>query len=218
MKTNFIVITLTSVFVLYTRSAGVAYFAVGAVGCSLSVKLVKKIIRQPRPSNITGRKRKVSYGYVFCSTTQFWNDTLLSFHSMPSTHSASIAYFATYILLSCIHLPVHPSFRPGFLSRVLPPLLTLPWAVMIMMSRVWLKHHTWLQVFAGVFYGVGWAGICFKIWTVGLNDLGKEGEQALKEYLDTRWQWQVLTNSCRVRCPAAPQGPLNQQLPLQPAV
>ncbi|KIM49133.1 hypothetical protein M413DRAFT_438297 [Hebeloma cylindrosporum] len=166
-KTNLIVITLASVFVLYTRSTGVAYCVVGAVGCSLSVKLGKKIIRQPRPSYIPGRQREVSYG-------------------MPSTHSASIAYFATYILLSCIHLPIHPSFRPGFISRVLPPSLALPWAVMIVMSRVWLGHHTWRQVFAGVFYGVGWAALCFKIWTMGLNDLGKEAEQALNS--NTLWQ------------------------------
>ena len=69
METNFIVITLTSAFLLYTRSAGVVYFTVGAVGCSLSVKLVKKIIRQPRPSNIPRRKQKISYGYVSCRST-----------------------------------------------------------------------------------------------------------------------------------------------------
>ena len=53
--------------ILYTQSAGVVYFAIGAVFCGHSVKVVKGIIRQPRPSpkiNIPGRKSKASYGCV----------------------------------------------------------------------------------------------------------------------------------------------------------
>lgn len=64
-KTNFTINSLTMCFILYTRSAGVVYFAIGAVFCGLSVKVVKRIIRQPRPPiNIPGRKSKVSYGCV----------------------------------------------------------------------------------------------------------------------------------------------------------
>lgn len=57
---------MTACLILYTRSAGVLYFAIGAVFCSLSVKVVKKIIRQPRPTpiNTPGRKSKATYGYV----------------------------------------------------------------------------------------------------------------------------------------------------------
>lgn len=64
-KVNLIVIALTACFILYTRSTGAVYFTMGAVLCSLSVKVVKRIIRQPRPPNpIPGRKLKVSYGCV----------------------------------------------------------------------------------------------------------------------------------------------------------
>ena len=45
-QTNIVVTSLTACCVLYTRAAGVAYFALGAVCCSLSVKLVKRLIRQ----------------------------------------------------------------------------------------------------------------------------------------------------------------------------
>lgn len=62
-QTNLVVTGLTAVFNLYTRSAGVCYFSAGAVLCSVSVKLVKRVIRQPRPPHIPGRKAKVSYGY-----------------------------------------------------------------------------------------------------------------------------------------------------------
>jgi len=66
-KTNFTLHGLTACLILYTRSAGVVYFAIGAVFCGLSVKVVKEIIRQPRPPPINiipGRKLKASYGCV----------------------------------------------------------------------------------------------------------------------------------------------------------
>ncbi|KAF8902102.1 hypothetical protein CPB84DRAFT_1729284 [Gymnopilus junonius] len=164
-RTNVTVITLTASFVLYTRSAGVAYFSVGAVFCSFSVKALKKIIRQPRPPHIPGRKLKTSFG-------------------MPSTHSTSISYFATYILLASLYLPIHPSLGPVLASRILPPLITLPWAVAIVMSRVWLGHHTWPQVFVGSSYGVAFASVWFSMWTRGWNEVGKEVEGVFNPLID----------------------------------
>ncbi|KAF9564670.1 PAP2-domain-containing protein, partial [Agrocybe pediades] len=164
-RTNVTVIGLTALFNLYTRSAGVAYFTVGAVGCSLSVKVIKKFVRQPRPPplvHVAGRKKRVKVTY-----------------GMPSTHSASISYFMTYIALACLYLPTHPSLFPaGNLIRVLLPLITLPWGVTIMMSRVWLGHHTWPQVFAGASYGAFVALAWFSLWTKwGLNEVGGELER-----------------------------------------
>ena len=61
-RVAFIITASTACFILYTRSAGVVYFATGAVFCCLSVKVIKEIIRQPRPPN--RKKLKVSYGCV----------------------------------------------------------------------------------------------------------------------------------------------------------
>lgn len=59
-----IVISLTAACILYTRSVGVVYFAAGASTCSITVKLIKRAIRQPRPPPhvLVGRRVKVSFG------------------------------------------------------------------------------------------------------------------------------------------------------------
>lgn len=155
-RTHGIVVGLTAAFLLYTRSAGVAYFAAGASTCSLTVKLIKRAIRQPRPPpSIAGRRVKASYG-------------------MPSTHSATITFFATYILLTCQHLPIHKTLPQNpVIVRLMPPLVTTPWALAIIMSRVWLGYHTWPQVAAGSAYGVGMTFVWFMLWTrAGLNEVG----------------------------------------------
>lgn len=180
LQTNLVVTGLTACFNLYTRSAGVLYFTTGAVVCSLSVKLIKRVIRQPRPPNsVLGRKAKVSYGYAaaICGGQMEWADHTAS---MPSTHSATISYFAAYILLASRYLPVHPSLglQREAMWRFFPPFVCLPWAVSIMMSRVWLRHHTWPQVFAGASYGIFVASVWFALWTGGWNNIGQRTEEA----------------------------------------
>ncbi|KAF7338311.1 hypothetical protein MVEN_02056500 [Mycena venus] len=161
-QTNIVVTGLTAISILTTRSAGVAYFGAGALACSLSVKFVlKRIIRQPRP---VGKKK--TYG-------------------MPSTHSASIAYYATFVPLACLYLPLHPSVPGGETARVVAPIIVLPLAVMIAISRVALGHHTWTQVVAGCAFGVAWACLCFTVWTRGLNEYGRTVEQ----YSDELFGW-----------------------------
>ncbi|KAF8798011.1 hypothetical protein BYT27DRAFT_7203706 [Phlegmacium glaucopus] len=165
-KVNFTIPALTACFILYTRvCAGVVYFTTGAVLCSISVKLVKRIIRQPRPPNLPGRKSKVSYG-------------------MPSTHSATISYYAAYIFLGCLYLPVHPTLPSGLAIRILPPLIILPCAISVIMSRVWLGHHTMPQVVAGISYGVAYASVWFVLWTRGLNSWGMYAEQLLHHWIN----------------------------------
>ncbi len=62
LQTNTIVTSLTAAAVLYTRSAGVAYFAASAVLCSVTVKIIKRFVRQPRPVVTLRGKRKKTYG------------------------------------------------------------------------------------------------------------------------------------------------------------
>ncbi|THU89510.1 hypothetical protein K435DRAFT_674621 [Dendrothele bispora CBS 962.96] len=168
-RTNLTVTALTAAFVAFTRSAGVAYFIGGAVACSMSVKVVKKFVRQPRPviQSSSHRRPKKSYG-------------------MPSTHSATISYYATYIPLACIYSPIHHSLPQHTITRVLPPLIVVPLASLIAASRVWLGHHNWAQVLAGCLYGVTFAFICFGVWNSGAHEYGSILEQTLDSYIGWR--------------------------------
>lgn len=61
-KAGPIVIFVTAAGVLYTRSVGVAYYSIGAICCSLSVKAIKLLVRQPRPARTAEGIVKKSYG------------------------------------------------------------------------------------------------------------------------------------------------------------
>ncbi|KAI0307736.1 hypothetical protein B0F90DRAFT_1807153 [Multifurca ochricompacta] len=149
-RTNLVVTALTAFTVLYTRSAGVAYFSAGALACAMSVKAIKPFFRQTRPAQTTQRKQKQTYG-------------------MPSTHSATITFYGTYIPLACAWLPSHPSFPQTSLFRPLVLLVVVPWAFAIAGSRVWLGHHTVPQVAVGCAYGFAFSCVWFWLWTHGLG-------------------------------------------------
>lgn len=86
---------------------------------------------------------------------------------MPSTHSATITYYATYIPLACLFLPVHTSLPVHQLTPIIPPLIVIPWASLIAVSRVWLGHHTWPQVIVGCTYGFSFAWAWLSLWMLG---------------------------------------------------
>ncbi|KAG1827275.1 uncharacterized protein BJ212DRAFT_1311273 [Suillus subaureus] len=161
-QTSKIVTTLTAAVLLYTRSAGVAYFVTGAVLCSALAKCIKRAIRQERPLLHSGRK--VSYG-------------------MPSSHASACTFFATYITTTCLQLPVHPTLPS---SAMFTPLVILPWTFMIVVSRVQLGHHTWPQVAAGTALGACCASFWFKLWVddaAGVKTTGWEVEAMVKSWL-----------------------------------
>ena len=131
-KTNLIVTSLTGCCLAYTRSAGVTYFVAGAVLCSITVKAVKRIFRQPRPVHLNPTHQKITYGSV--NMCFYWSSSLnFSSSRMPSTHSATITYYATYVPLACLYLPIHASLPQSTLTRVVPPLIVVPWASLISM-------------------------------------------------------------------------------------
>lgn len=81
---------------------------------------------------------------------------------MPSTHSTSIAFFMTYILLS---LP--PFQRSLTNSASLDALMlvgTLTWGIAIMWSRIYLGYHTWQQVAVGGTIGFVGGAIWRHLW------------------------------------------------------
>ncbi|KAI0257629.1 hypothetical protein BJV78DRAFT_1116659, partial [Lactifluus subvellereus] len=161
--TNFVVTALTACTVLYTRSAGVAYFSAGVLACSVTVKLLKRILRQARPVT-THRKQKQTYG-------------------MPSTHSAAIAFYGTYIPIACAWLPLHPSFPQTSLFRPLVVLVVIPWTFAVASSRNQLGHHTVPQVVVGCAYGFTFACGWFWLWTHGLSELGRIAEHHIRTYI-----------------------------------
>ncbi|KAG2116457.1 uncharacterized protein F5147DRAFT_751019 [Suillus discolor] len=144
-ETSKVVTVLTAAALLYTRSAGVAFFVTGALLCSKIAKVIKKAIRQERPSQFS--RRQVSYG-------------------MPSAHASTCTFFAVYITFACLELPIHSAF-PRF--AMFAPVVVLPWTCMIVMSRVRLGHHTWPQIAAGTLLGVCCASLWFKLW---VDDVG----------------------------------------------
>ncbi|KAJ7097942.1 hypothetical protein B0H15DRAFT_879140 [Mycena belliarum] len=158
-RTNFTVAALTASAILFTRSAGVVYFSTGALACSVSVQILKRGIQQPRPAL---RQTKKTYG-------------------MPSTHSSSVAYYATFVPLACIYLPMHSSLPP--IARVLVPVIVVPWAALIALSRVWLGHHTWPQVAVGCAYGIIFAGVWFLLWARGLSEYGVVAEGLFQSFM-----------------------------------
>lgn len=104
---------------------------------------------------------------------------------MPSTHSAVIVYYATYIALVSAFLPLLPAFDfPLISARVLAPLVFTPVAGTIVASRIWLGHHTWPQVAFGSLYGALFAPVWFRLWTHGgLSEYGRIAEDIVNEYI-----------------------------------
>lgn len=142
---------VTAPVCLYTRSAGVIYFAAGALACTLSAKIVKGTIRQQRPV----RGRKTTYGYVLPGTPSCLACLVLGLSSMPSTHASACTFFTVSALFGSIYLPLHSSLHP---LAVFAPFVVVPWTSMIVLSRVWFGYHTWPQVAGGVCFGGLFAG------------------------------------------------------------
>lgn len=122
------------------------YFTVGAILTTLVAKLLKSIIKQPRPDPYRlFDKKRTTYG-------------------MPSSHSQAISFFATYfqqVTMSSL-LPIN--FRIlGVPPNVLASLLNL-FSFGVIWSRVYLGHHTKSQVFVGTAMGILSALVWFRFW------------------------------------------------------
>ncbi|KAJ3525170.1 hypothetical protein NMY22_g10687 [Coprinellus aureogranulatus] len=153
-QASVIVASCSTAAVVYSRSAGVAYFILASAACSITVKIIKRLIGQARPSPksvIVHVKAREGYG-------------------MPSTHAAVVSFQAAYILLACLALPIHPAFPQSVASRLLPPLVIIPWAITIVVSRVKLGYHTWAQVVVGFLYGICAAAVMFALWKNSWKD------------------------------------------------
>ena len=118
----YVVTGLSAGFLAYTRSVCAAYFCGAALGCALSVKVIKKFVRQPRPPGVTTLK---SYGYelyhpfIYCALRE--SETLHLFvlivclaHTLPSCSSTLARWCSPQLrYLSTLHSLITPAFAFG---------------------------------------------------------------------------------------------------------
>ena len=102
---------------------------------------------------------------------------------MPSTHSATISYYATYFPLACIYDNSDAFLPTQSVWRVVAPCVVVIWATLIAISRVWLDHHTQAQVAVGCLYGISFAYLWFTLWTNGLDEYGRFCDEAFHSYI-----------------------------------
>ncbi|EST06663.1 Phosphatidic acid phosphatase type 2/haloperoxidase [Kalmanozyma brasiliensis GHG001] len=147
--TQGIVTTATAIGILHLRTSHVIYFTVGTLATSFTAKGLKRVIKQPRPP---GSKVKKTSG-------------------MPSTHSSTISFMGTYILLSSLLLPLHPSLHLGSgaaardnMAHIWIALVGVVAPVLVMWSRVQLGVHTPAQTLVGAALGVVKACLWFTAW------------------------------------------------------
>ncbi|KAG9296166.1 hypothetical protein G9A89_014758 [Geosiphon pyriformis] len=122
---------VTALTFSYFRDLHVVYTILGAITTTLIAKTLKRVIRQPRPSETPTKTKNSNYG-------------------MPSTHSSCIMFFASYISL---HIFANHLDLPAVLLLLLILLTT---ALSVVWSRVELGHHTKAQVIAGMLLGCFW--------------------------------------------------------------
>jgi dolichyldiphosphatase len=147
--TQGIVTTATALGILHLRTSHVLYFTIGSLATSFTAKGLKRVIKQPRPPG--SRVKKTS--------------------GMPSTHSATISFMGTYIMLSSLLLPLHPSLildrtstQSDQMVRIWLALIGVAAPVLVMWSRVRLGVHTRAQTLVGAALGVVKAIVWFTLW------------------------------------------------------
>ena len=118
---------------LITREIEPVIVVGGHLGLEVVNKIVKHIIRQPRP-DFHKDFGKGSYG---------------SSYGMPLAHSQFAGFFAAYFL--CVVLTKVPV---STLSKVVVSAGLLTVGFLVPFLRVYLMYHTWPQVAVGVMLGV----------------------------------------------------------------
>ncbi|KAI8972710.1 phosphatidic acid phosphatase type 2/haloperoxidase, partial [Pilobolus umbonatus] len=136
--TRELVIGCTFLTIVYYRTFHPVYFCIGAILTTIIAKVMKHVIRQPRPLS-NNKKDKKGYG-------------------MPSSHSQAIAFFTTYI--HCAFLS-HSHKTTGMYMFTLCFHL---FSIAVIWSRVRLGHHTEGQVLAGTALGILCALIWYGLW------------------------------------------------------
>lgn len=123
--TKWIVIALTALTVLHQRDASIILFGAGSVLNTMSAKLLKKVIRQPRPQSSS-------------KTT----------HGMPSSHATAMSFLSLGALLNVL---THQGFiiNPPLVFAA----AVVMFAVVASWWRVKVGYHSMAQVVVGWLVG-----------------------------------------------------------------
>ncbi|KAI9314918.1 PAP2 superfamily-domain-containing protein [Dichotomocladium elegans] len=140
-EAQIIVIGISLIVLICFTSVHLIYFFVGAVLSGLTAKMLKRVIRQPRPKTMLRQRKIPSYG-------------------MPSSHSLVMAFFSMYCHLS-LSLPTSSSVnRSSLLLLLLVKTVLYTATALVVWSRVYLGYHSLSQVSVGCLVGVtmayGW--------------------------------------------------------------
>ncbi|KAG0139484.1 hypothetical protein CROQUDRAFT_666425 [Cronartium quercuum f. sp. fusiforme G11] len=189
-ETQVIVTIATALAILHLRTAHSIWFGLGAISATISAKLLKRFIRQPRPIE----SNKGTYG-------------------MPSTHSSSISFFGIYLFLCCLLLPLHfrliPLVSPFLSSQTLLSLLDqadepssssrllrtfaglsfLIASAIVCWSRVKLGYHTPSQVLAGALIGSIFGTFWFSLWAGFKLDSNQSSSNIISAQRSSLGEW-----------------------------
>ncbi|KAJ3103864.1 hypothetical protein HDU97_009783 [Phlyctochytrium planicorne] len=143
LKSSTITISLAALSILYTRSFTSVYCASGAVVCTLIAKVLKRVIKQSRPKT-KHRALNVSIAKKYVISKVVSEEKQ---YGMPSSHSAAITFFSSFI--SGLIYESNLASPIKILSTIIVNIIafTVGW------SRIFMGHHTWAQVLAGVALG-----------------------------------------------------------------
>ncbi|CED84311.1 Dolichyl pyrophosphate phosphatase and related acid phosphatases [Phaffia rhodozyma] len=162
-ETNIIVTSATAAWFIRSPSAEKIWFIGGAIAASAAAKIMKHLFRQSRPDgHRPSRSNQVLYKNVPKSIAG------IPTYGMPSTHSTTISYFATYIVLTTAQI------------APLQSISVLALGTLICWSRIRLGHHTAPQVIAGVGLGITFGFAHHTLWH-GTDVLGLEGFRGVGE-------------------------------------
>ncbi|WWC67133.1 uncharacterized protein I206_101040 [Kwoniella pini CBS 10737] len=185
-ETHITITLLTALAILYTKDAHVVWFAIGALNSSLSAKLLKNLIRNPRPTSKTittkttipksssssfEKEKENKKNLKSSSSLKTYKIKNKKTYGMPSTHSTSLTFYFIYLIPFLINKNLNSNFQ--FFRNLLSILgISIYW-LLGLWSRKKLGYHNLKQIFGGILFGSFlafiWKFIYLKFPFIGLN-------------------------------------------------
>ena len=155
LESKHLVIFLSAVSVLWKRDVEVGTFISGAFLSAAVSKILKRVIKQERPSKLV----KKNFG-------------------MPSSHALTISYFCSFLL----RVVERQNWSPN--SKYFVSICLLVYSVGAIYVRVKHEYHNVKQVGVGIFVGtilgLFWYWLCFSL---GMNGMLEERVNPILESL-----------------------------------